>query len=356
MITLSAAQAISPAIERTKQFLFRPFRLGRFLKLTLVALLTEGGMASCNFGNHLPSGDTPGLNHPFPPLNMPHMPMPAMAVVIGAFIAIAVIGIPIVLLISYLLIRLRFSFFDCVLRQQPFIASSWRLYHRQALRYLGLSVCVGLAFWAVLGAAAYAIYQHFKPLFQSIGSSHAPGWVDFLPVIGAGLLVLLLVGIAAFFIETALNYFVLPHMALEDASIQDALTDVWDDIQAEPWQYLFFLLLRFLLTIAASIVAVIALMIPFLILGGIGLVLVLMLKAASSGLAVLFGVPAAILLGLIFLLAFIGVSGTIGTFRRNYALLFYGGRYPPLGNILQPPISPSAPWVPNPAPGIPEGI
>ena len=46
MITLSAAQAISPAIERTKQFLFRPFRLGRFLKLTLVALLTDDAFVS----------------------------------------------------------------------------------------------------------------------------------------------------------------------------------------------------------------------------------------------------------------------------------------------------------------------
>jgi hypothetical protein len=137
MITLSAAQAISPAIERTKQFLFRPFLLGRFLKLTLVALLTEGGMASCNFsnfGNHLPSGDTPGLSHPLPPLHMPQMHTPAMAVVIAVFVTVAVIGIPIVLLLSYLLIRLRFSFFDCVLRQQPFIAPAWRLYHRQALR------------------------------------------------------------------------------------------------------------------------------------------------------------------------------------------------------------------------------
>lgn len=358
MITLSAAQAISPAIERTKQFLFQPFRVGRFLKLTLVALVTEGGMASCNFGNHMPSADTPGLNHPLP-FHLPQMPTPALAVVIGVLIAIAVIVIPIILLISYLLIRLRFSFFDCVLRQQPFIAPAWRLYHRQALRYLGLSVCIGVAFWAVLSAAAYAIYQHFRPLFQSLGSAHKPTFVDFLPVIGVGLLVLLLVGIAAFFIETALRYFVLPHMALEDASIQDALTDVWAAIEAEPWQFVFFLLLRFLLTVAASIIAVVALMIPFMVLGGIGLVLVLLLKAASSGLAVLFGVPAAILLGGLFLLALIGVSGTIGTFRRNYALLFYGGRYPPLGNILQPPIPPPAPWVPAPAPpatGIAEGI
>lgn len=357
MIALSAAQAISPAIERTKQFLFHPFRLGRFLKLTLVALLTEGGMASCNFGSHLPSGNTPGLNRPLPPMHMPHSNLPAMMIAIVVVAVIAVIVIPIMVAIGYLLIRLRFSFFDCVLRQQPLIAPAWRLYHRQALRYLGLMVCVSIAFWAVIGIAAYEIYQRYKPLFQSIGSNHAPGFADFFPVIGVVFLVLLLIGIAGYFVHTALSYFVLPHMALEDASIQDALSEVWGDIEAEPWQFLFFLLLRFLLTVVASIIGFIALMIPFMILGGIGLVLVLILKAASGGLAVLFGVPAAILLGGLFLLAFIGVSGTIGTFRRNYALLFYGGRYPPLGNILQPPIPPPAPWVAGSgATGIAEGI
>jgi hypothetical protein len=355
MIALSAAQAISPAIERTKQFLFQPFRLGTFLKLTLVALITEGGMSSCNFTGNLPSGNTPGLNRPIPPMHMPHVNAPTVVIVLGIIVLVALIVIPIMLLISYLVIRLRFSFFDCVLRRQHRIGPAWALYHRQAVRYLGLSVCVGAAFWVVLGIAGYAIYQHFKPLFLSLGSENRPGFAEFLPLIGTALLVLLLIGIVGFFVHTALSYFVLPHMALEDASIQDALTDVWNDVEAEPWQYLFFLLLRFLLTLVASILALIALTIPFLVLGGIGVVLVLILKAFSTGLAFLLGIPAGILLLGLFFLALIGASGTIGTFRRNYALLFYGGRYPPLGDILQPPVPPPAPWIPSPAPGIPEG-
>jgi hypothetical protein len=363
MITLSAAQAISPAIERTKQFLFQPFRLGRFLKLTLVALLAEGGMSSCNFNWHVPSRIPGGSDHPFhpiPPMHLPQTSWPAMVVVLVVVAIIAIIVIPLMILIGYLLIRLRFSFFDCVLYQQDRIAPAWRRYHRQAMRYLGLTICVSLAFWAVILAAGLAIYEHFKPLFQSIGSSHGPGFVDFLPIISLALLLVLVLGLIGVFVHTALSYFVLPHMALEDASIRDALTDVWGDIEAEPWQYLFFLLLRFLVTLAATIIGIMALVIPFVILGGIGAVIFLILKAFSAGVAVLLAIPAAILLGALFLLALIGVSGTIGTFRRNYALLFYGGRYPPLGAILAPPLPPPAPvWAPAPAPAAPgstEGV
>jgi len=363
MITLSAAQAISPAIERTKQFLFRPFRLGTFLKLTLVAMLTEGGLASCNFGRNIPSGNTPGLNHPIPPMHWPQIHWPVVAIVLAVAAVVALVVIPIMIAISYLLIRLRFSYFDCVLHQQRLIAPAWRRYHRQSMRYLGLTLCVSVAFWIVLAAIAYGLYQRFKPLFQAIGSDHAPGFADFLPLIGIVLLIALALGLIAYFIHTALSYFVLPHMALEDASISDALGDVWGDILAEPWQYLFFVLLRGLLTIAVSIVTVIALMIATLILGGIGLVVVLLLKAVSTTLAISLGVPAAILGAALFLVAIVAIGGTIGTFRRNYALLFYGGRYPPLGVILAPRLPPPPPaWEPpqqpgtSGTPGIAEGI
>ena len=42
MSALSAVDTISPAIQRTRSFLFQPFRLGTYLKLCLVAVITEG--------------------------------------------------------------------------------------------------------------------------------------------------------------------------------------------------------------------------------------------------------------------------------------------------------------------------
>jgi hypothetical protein len=358
MNPLSAAQAISPAIERTKQFLFRPFRLGTFLKLTLVALLTDGGMASCNFNNHFPSGATGVPGHPIPPLHIPHMPWTAASAVLAVVAVVALIVIPIVILIGYLVIRLRFSFFDCVLRMQHQIAPAWNRYHRQAMRYLGMSICIGAVFTLAIGVAGYAVYDHYKALFDALFSDNRPPFAEFLPVIGVAGLLALIFGFLGSFVEIAMSYFVLPHLALEDATIAEALSDVWNDIEIEPWQYLFFVLMRFLLTIAATIIGFLALLVPFLILGGIGAVLVLILKASSIGLAVLLGIPAGILLLSLLFAAFIGVSGTIGTFRRNYALLFYGGRYPPLGEILQPPLPPAPypSWTPGPAPGPAPGV
>ena len=356
MTSLSAAQSISPAIERTKYFLFKPFRLGRAFKLTLVALLTEGGRASCNFSSHLPSGNTGPLSHPIPPLHMPQMHGSIGSIgpiVLGVLAVFLLIVVPIMVLIAYLLIRLRFSYFDCVLRMQDRIAPAWGLYHRQAMRYLGLSVCIGLALWIAIAAAGFGIYDHFKPLIQSLGSDQRPGWTEFLPLIGVVLLVISLAAIAGSLINTTLGSFVLPHMALEDASIPDALSDVWSDIAAEPWQYIFFVLLRFLTTLLASIVCAIVLVIPFAIVVGIGALIVVFLKTVSTGLAVLLGVPAAILVLGLFFLAGVIVSGTIGTYRRNYALMFYGGRYPLLGNILQPPLPP--PPMPRREPGLASG-
>jgi hypothetical protein len=352
MNSLSATRAISPAIERTKQFLFQPFRLGRFLKLTLVALLTEGGISSCNFNSHTPSGKTGPMNIPF---HWPAIHFPALAAIAGLLVFVTLISIPIVLVIWYLLVRLRFSYFDCVLYEQDQIAPAWNRYHRQAMRYLGLSVLLGTAFWAVLILIGYNLYQHFKPVFDSIGSDHPPGFADFLPLLGYILPLVLALGLAGYLVETTMTCFVLPRIAVEDASMGDALQDVWGDFLAEPGQFALFFLLRFLLSLVASVLGFIVLLVPLIPIAIVGVILALMLKAASTTLALGLGVPLAILAGFLFLVAVIGVSGTIGTFRRNYALLFYAGRYPELALAIWPPVPPVPPLPPQQS-GYPSGL
>lgn len=353
MANHSAAEVISPAIARTRQFLFAPFRLGRFLKLTLVAVLTEGGMESCNFnsGGHSFSNHSTITQHP-----MPHLSWPAGPMILGAVLATVLLAILLGILIGYLLIRLRFSFFECVLYGRDQIAPAWRHYHRQAVRYLGLSVCVSLVFLAVLAAAGYAFYLHYKPLFDTLGTDNPPSFAAFLPLIAMAFPLLLLVIFAGYLVETTLSCFVLPHMALEDASIGDSLEDVWNDMLAEPGQFALFYLFRILLTIAATILGLIVLLIPLLVIVLAGVVAWFLLKAMPTVALVALGIPAAILAACLLLVAFIGVSGTIGTFRRNYAILFYAGRYPRLAAIVWPPTPtpPLPPWEPGTvaAPGV----
>ena len=347
MINYSAVEAISPAIERTKQFLFHPFRWGRLFKLTLVALLTDGGLSSCNFNWHLPSGNSPSSTSPLlRPIPIPHLHGPALLLLVGFIAVVVFIIVPVTILISYLLIRLSFSFFDCVLQRQDQIAPAWGRYHRQTMRFLGLSVCIGLAFWIILIPIGYEIYQHFKPLFQSISSGIRPTFFELIPLIAVIGAVFLVLALLAVLVDTALGHFVLPRMALEDASIEDAVSDVWSDILAEPWQFLLFMILRFLVTFVASIIAMVALAVSLVIVIALGAIVVLLLKIASTTMAVLFGVPAAVLVLGLFFFAFICVSGAIGTFRRNYSLLFYGSRYQLLGDIIQPPPQ-LPPWEPG---------
>jgi len=58
MKPLSATECITPAIERTKSLLFRPFQWRAFLKLTAVAFFAEIGSgfsgSSGGHGHHLP--------------------------------------------------------------------------------------------------------------------------------------------------------------------------------------------------------------------------------------------------------------------------------------------------------------
>src|SRR5262249_3038867 len=57
MPSITASEAISPALERTKEILFRPFNFGRWMRTALVALFAgEIATQGCNLGfqNHFP--------------------------------------------------------------------------------------------------------------------------------------------------------------------------------------------------------------------------------------------------------------------------------------------------------------
>ena len=89
MKVFSASQAVSPAIERTKNYLFRPFAWGTYLKLSVVACITEGFSARFNYSTnqHSSSGSgySPGAFTGF------HLSNEIIAlIVLAALVAIAI--------------------------------------------------------------------------------------------------------------------------------------------------------------------------------------------------------------------------------------------------------------------------
>lgn len=343
MASYSALEAISPAIQRTKFYLFKPFQLGRFFKLALVAWLAEGASSGGNFNFSFPF---PGKGDKPVPMDIPPLHWPSPSVWIAILAILILFFIPLGIVLSYLLIRLRFSFFECALDWHDRISVGWRKYHRQALRYLGASLCIGFAFLLIVALIGLAVWFRFRDLFAGLMAGNKTHLdIDFASVavaVAVVFLVLFAAGIAAYVIQSMMGYFVLPRMALEDAPVLGALADAWGDMKAEPGQFALFMLMRILLPFAAGIIAVFVLIVPFIVLAaiaaGIGVAVHSMVQS-NVVLIVLIAMAAVLAVALV--LAFgITLGGTIGTFVRNYALLFYAGRYPELAMRLWPPPQP----------------
>jgi hypothetical protein len=339
MASYSALEAISPAIERTKFFLFKPFRLGRFLKLALVAALTEGTLSGFNF--NLPF---PGQMGKHAPVSIPPFHWPSQHWASSLWIAIAVgfvlLAVPLCILLSYLLVRLRFAYFDCLISGQDQIAPAWRKYHRQALRYLGVSLCLGLASMVVMIGIGLVIWVKYEDIFKGMIAGQKVDVFSLIPALLIVFLIVSLLSLAMYVVNTSMSHFVLPKMALEDASVRDAFEEVWAEMKAEKGQFALFLLMRILLPAAASLLAFMVLIIPVIVVGAIAVAIgfaVHSMAASSAVILIVLAVVGVLLLAILAFVVSISVGGTIGTFTRNYGILFYAGRYPELAFRLWPP-------------------
>jgi hypothetical protein len=338
LFILSAIEAIAPAIERTRNLLFRPFQLGTFLKLCAIALFTEGFSGKFNFSSHHGAEHSSAAPFPF------HF-NPAIVTAL-AFLGIAVLVLAIVLM--YLEVRLRFALFDCLVHQTRLIGPGWSKYRFQALRFFLLSMAVGVAFLLALFLILTPFALRLLDLYrQSKTSGHFPvaatiGLV--LPLIPIFLLAVL----AALAVSLVLRDFILPHMALENASAGQAWAAARFYIARESGPFLLYALLRILLPLAAIIVMSVALAIPGLVVfGTLGVMLAAVHSAASGAPAgtALFATLIEVMLGALVaglaLLAAITLGGPLSIAIRNYALVFYGSRYEALGRILFPPVTPA---------------
>jgi hypothetical protein len=138
MNRLSALDAFSPAMARVSAMLFKPFRLGTWLKMGFIGLL-GGGVATFHSNNvNFPASYQTPANRRLPEdpfaeilraLHSIHIADYIHAIVIGLAVAVAIS-----LIFLYLFCRFRFVLFDSVITTQPAVGRGWRLYASQANR------------------------------------------------------------------------------------------------------------------------------------------------------------------------------------------------------------------------------
>jgi hypothetical protein len=346
MPAISAVDSVSFAIQRTRDFLFRPFRWGSFLKLGLVAIVTEG------IGNNPRSSTHGGHAAENGAAVMPqfHLAAEQIAVVLAALLLALVVA----MFVFYLVTRLRFAFFHCLIHNTKEIRPGWELYRDQASRFFWLNVVVGVCFVALLILVAIPFAAL---LWRVVEGTRQAGHLEiglFIGLVLPLIPVAILMALIAILSDVILRDWMLPHFALENATAGEAWAQVRAHMKAEKRQFLVYALLRLILPTIALVGMFIVLLLP-----GLGLAATLALVefslhsmfANATGGSWLVGVLLQVFFGVIAfgfaVVASVCLGGPLSTGIREYALIFYGGRYQALGNILYP--APPAP--PAIAPG-----
>lgn len=351
MFALSAIDTVMPAIYRTRDFLFRPFRPGTYLKLCLVACITEG---FGGFQFSIPGSHPPHHHHVHPDptaLLTPGLPMRMLtpgrltpgwiAAIVTAALLLIVLGF----VLAYLVTRLRFAYFHCLTHNIKEILPGWRHYRPQATRFFWLTLVVGLSFLLVMAIVALPFVAAFWRLFHNLPPGRHPTVGAIFSLLLPLIPVALLFVVAAIAAQLILRDWMLPHFALENASAGEAWRHAWAHIRDDKAAFFVYALLRIMLPIAAMIAIVLVLIIPAIVFFAAVVFAEVAIHAALShaaGAAPLVGLALQILVGVlvfcIALLISIGLGGLISTATREYALLFYGSRYQPLANLLWPPL------------------
>jgi hypothetical protein len=358
MRTLNAIDAISPAWNHTQRLLLAPRNWRLLLKIGTVAVLAE--MGGCNFNANLPGK---GAHMPT------HLPSAISALLVASVLVVGfVVLLAISLVFFYLGSRLQFVLFDVVLRRDTTVGPIWRRFGRATWYWMGLKFVVFLVATICLLPIVIPVVIQFTHIFSNMpasGPMPPAKLLSFLSTllgfIGAIFLAVLLIGI----IQSLLRDFGLPSMALESTTIGETAARIWRLVRAEPLQILIYLVMRFLLalacTIFAEIVLVIGLVVALIPLGGGAAVLWIGLhKAGGGGFALM--IAGFVVLGLLFLVLFFCAAfmlfGYVQTFIQAYALYFLGGRYPLLGEILEPtpPMPPPYFATPPPPPAWPTPV
>lgn len=327
MNTLSALDAISPALSRTRRILFAPFRKGRSWKLAATAYVATAGTGFL----------------PFPLFYLAFIPAARRGggtLLVLALILLALVLTAIVLVVFYLCSRAQFAFLDIVLNQGQFVAPAWKKYGRESLQWVTFKVIFGTVVMALYALPTIAYVRHVIPLFQSIHPGQPPP-PEFMSVLFAGYGLIALMFGSFFIVSSLLADFMVPLLIIEGTGLAGAFRSLFRAVRNEPGPYAGYALGKILLSIAGYLAATMAFQVVFLfsiliigaIAGGFGLLL------HFTGVPNLFLIVPGIILGVAVYLFFVVyvlllAMGTVFTFLQSYTLYFLGGRYPLIGEVL----------------------
>ncbi len=298
-----------------------------------------------------------------PTLNQPVMPPGtnlgnAFLVSMRVFSIVMALGMSAFMLaLFYLGARMQLVLFETTVTGQSIIAPIWKRYGRRTWRWIGIrilpSIVLVIPFVFMMLGLTRAI-AHQQAEIQA-GMAPASPFHLFRVVLGV-VIGFWLIGGFAMFIGGLIADFTLPFIALEDTSYSLAWKRLAETIQNDPPGVALYALIKLCLGIALMIagylVFLIAIAVPVLLLGLCGYLLKPLLAHAGifGSITMFLLITLAILVLLAyFIYTYVLLAGAVFTFLQAYTIYFLGGRYPLLGDLLEPPPPAFEPPLPEPS-------
>lgn len=315
---LYALEDLDDALAATRSFLW-PVNRTRWIKLAVVVFFIGGPGTNANlFQYNVPAdgGVPPGRVATVPDIGL------GAWFVVGTIVAIALLLGLLFLLVGSIM---EFVLIESLRREEVAVRRYWNRRWRQGFRLFGFRLIIGLI---VVGSVAVLAILFLLPVAVEggIGPSEPTGvfsglaLILLLPII---FVLALLVGV----INGFTTVFVVPIMVIEECGVLDGWRRLWPTITDHPWQYLAYAVAGFVLGIAGGIlvgivvgISVLILLIPFGILGAVGVFLLTTVPPIGIGVLGIVG-----LLFVLSVLAIVAVAQVpVISYLRYYALFVLG--------------------------------
>jgi hypothetical protein len=254
-MAISVVDPVSPAIERTKQILFRPFDIGKWFVLGFCAFLAqlgEGG-GGVNFPNTSggQGGGGQGGDEAFK--EMAQWLQDNLAFVLG----IALVGLVVIIAISAVLqwlgARGKFMFIDGIVHNRGAVVAPWNEYRREGNSLFFIRFVIGiitfLLFVVLVAGGILLALPDIRDGKFGIGAVLA---------LAVGIPLLLLIGLASSVIQLIISDFVAPIMYLRRLTALEAWNVCRQDVLAgRIGTFVLYFLFKIVLGFAIGIMAII---------------------------------------------------------------------------------------------------
>jgi hypothetical protein len=329
---VSAAGAISCALDDALRLLFRPFDVWRWTKLSLLCLFLGGGTLTAALQwslSALPSGfrltDLVSAARQFVEQ---HPSLIFLAIVCA-------LGLGVCLL--YLRAVFRFILVDALVKMVVAPGRAW-----SAVRPLGESYFWWLAGTLVGLATTFSLIIIVAFPGLRAASASGPGRLFATASLALILSLIVLLGLAVALLIMLTDDLVVPLMYADRLSLPSAWRELWQKMRHDPTSFAVYILLRFVLSVGIS-VAVLLFLVPLLtgvFSGAVIVAAVVILALHLVGLTWVWSLPtiglafvALVLLCaiLVMLLGAVGMPGQV--FLQDFSLRFIAARSPSLETL-----------------------